>query len=74
MLRKINSKGIWPRTEAEITAETEYILDILDSHQKLADGFSALRALQIEKANALTYGKPASIRPSAPHPIRRGGL
>jgi hypothetical protein len=57
LLRKINEKAVWRRSEAEIEREAEYILDQLKSSHAFGSGFSALRQLQIEKATSFTEGK-----------------
>lgn len=67
LLSTINKKGIWYRSEEELEREARYILNVLETKTKLAQGFETLRLLQVEKAKSLVRGNlllfvPAKLR------------
>ncbi len=72
VLTELNQKSLWRRSAEDIKREASYVLGILNTHEKFAKGFAALRLMQIEKSNAITAGNllllvPAQLTQYAEH-------
>ncbi len=63
-LTQVQQRGIWWRSDAEVKREAEAVHKALESDKRFQAGFTALRSMQIEKAQGITAGNLLLLVPS----------